>query len=250
MLNITEIWQRIFTQGVCVTGTDTGVGKTWVSGALSFFLKSEGINAKVFKPIQTGRCELLPHELDSALLKEMSGDDGSESEICPYTFDPPVAPWIAQLRDGTNISFEQFIQAAQIRLADHGVLVVEGAGGLAVPFAHKESDRTRCVGLVEISLALQLPLLVVARPSLGTVNHTVLTIEYARRRGCEVLGVIMNGRTHESQQFIEENIAMIEQATDVPVIAVMPLVSDPMIYRSLFVAEMKRLITGTMNGGF
>ncbi len=174
-------------RGIFITGTDTGVGKTIVAATLARLLKMNGINVGVMKPVTSG-------------CREVSGDwcpmtlccfvrqpvvDVSE-DVAPYRLREPLAPTEAARIDGVRIDF-QLIKAAYQRLAaSHEYMIVEGAGGLMVPLSG---------GLLIADLAreLDLALLVVARPGLGTINHTVLTCFAAQQMGLEVAGVIING---------------------------------------------------------
>lgn len=174
-------------RGIFITGTDTGVGKTVVAAALARLLKMNGINVGVMKPVTSG-CREESGRLvsdDALLLCQAAGMDVSE-DVAPYCLREALAPTEAARIDGVRIDF-QLIKAAYQRLAAlHEYMIVEGAGGLMVPLSG---------GLLIADLAreLDLALLVVARPGLGTINHTVLTCFAAQQMGLEVAGVIING---------------------------------------------------------
>lgn len=182
-----------------VTGTDTDVGKTFVSLGLILAWRDRGLRVGVMKPCETGCTEdegaLIP--ADATALLGASKTALSLDEICPYRYRLPMAPaeaWAAEgaisaagqkgsARRHEEFSFEKAADFFEgIRLA-HDVTLVEGAGGLLVPFA---GERTT----VDLAIALNTPLLVVARIGLGTINHTWLTVESARARGVEILGVV------------------------------------------------------------
>jgi dethiobiotin synthetase len=174
-------------KGIFITGTDTGVGKTVVSAVIARLLRQRGINVGVMKPVTSG-CNEVDGRLvsdDAELLCWAAGTDGCDRDTAPYLLRDPLAPSMAAEREGIRIDFHA-IKAAHERLADrHDFVIVEGAGGLMVPVAG---------GLLIADLAgqLQLPLLVVARPNLGTINHTLLTTFAARQMGLSVKGVVIN----------------------------------------------------------
>jgi dethiobiotin synthetase len=174
-------------KGIFVTGTDTGVGKTVYCAALARLLRDRGVNVGVMKPVTSG-CRSTPDGLvsDDAELLAWSAGISVTSEVAPYLLREPLAPSAAAEIDHVRIEFSRIL-AAYHRLAEtHDFLIVEGAGGLMVPL---------CGGLLVADLVklLALPLLVVARPGLGTVNHTVLTTFAARQLGIDVRGTVING---------------------------------------------------------
>jgi dethiobiotin synthetase len=169
-------------RGLFVTATDTEVGKTVVASALVAALAAAGTPVAAFKPVVTGIDEPEPgkppdHEL-LALCAGMRPD-----EVTPYRFGPAVSPHLAADLAGVQLSPDELVAAAR-RNAERGTLVAEGVGGLLVPL-------TRDYVIRDLAVALGLPLVVVARPGLGTINHTMLTIEAARAAGLEVRGVVL-----------------------------------------------------------
>lgn len=174
-------------RGIFVTGTDTGVGKTVVSAALARLLRMNGVNVGVMKPVTSG-CSIvegLPVSDDARLLCQAAGT-GYSSDVAPYCLREPLAPAEAARRDGVMVELSRIQESFQRLSAQHDYVIVEGAGGLMVPLAG---------GLLIADLAklLALPVLVVARPGLGTINHTVLTCFAAQQMGLAVAGVIING---------------------------------------------------------
>lgn len=174
-------------KGIFITATDTGVGKTVVSAAIAGLLRRRGVNVGVMKPVTSGCIERDGKFVseDAEVLADAAGIPLS-SDVAPYLLREPVAPSIAAEKDGVRIEFSRIL-AAFHRLADeHDFVIVEGAGGLMVPLAG---------GLLVADLVklLSLPLLVVARPDLGTVNHTILTCMAAKQLGIDVRGVVVNG---------------------------------------------------------
>jgi dethiobiotin synthetase len=158
-----------------VTGTDTGVGKTFVSAGILHSLRRRGVRTAALKPAETG-CD--PDPADGLLLARAAG-----TCLVPFTYRLPVAPAVAGRVEGNPFTLPP-VRAAFDGL-DADFCLVEGAGGLLVPFADG-------VLVAHIAAALGLPLLIVARASLGTINHTLLTVLAARERGLVVAGVILN----------------------------------------------------------
>jgi dethiobiotin synthetase len=173
-------------KGIFITGTDTGVGKSIASAVVARLIKRMGHSVGVMKPVTSGCLERDGHLVsqDAELLCFAAGTEMTP-DCAPYLLRAPLAPSISASLDGVRIDF-QVIRDAYRRLADsYEFVVVEGAGGLMVPLAG---------GLLMSDLAthLDLPVAVVARPGLGTVNHTLLTTFSARTLGLEVKGVIIN----------------------------------------------------------
>lgn len=202
-------------RGFFVAGTDTGVGKTVVAGALAAALRNAGLKVGVFKPVQSGALQDEP-DSDAALLKSYSGVDDHVREICPAAFRAPLAPLVSARLEGVTLS-PNWYESALRRLEErHDYLLIEGAGGLAVPLA---SDLL----VIDVIKHLGLPVLLVARPTLGTVNHTLLSVEALRARGLTVAGVLLNGfREGEIGICEQTNPDLIEEYGGVPVLARLP----------------------------
>jgi len=173
-------------RGVFVTGTDTGVGKTLVAAALARYLRREGADIGVMKPAESGVPEPAALGPDATLLQWAAATEDAPEFLSPYRLRAPLAPSLAAQEDGVRIDLERIVQAQRVLAEKHEFLVVEGAGGLFVPLAG---------GLLVADLVLQmgLPLLVVCRPGLGTINHTLLTVHAARSMGIPLAGFIING---------------------------------------------------------
>ncbi|MEI7818336.1 MAG: dethiobiotin synthase [Desulfuromonadales bacterium] len=174
-------------RGIFITGTDTGVGKTVVAAVLARLLRMNGVSVGVMKPVTSG-CREVSGDLlsDDALLLCQAAAIPCSEDIALYRLREPIAPAEAAKLDGVKIDFSA-IKAAFTRLSSSfEYVIVEGAGGLMVPLSG---------GLLVADLAreLDLPVLVVARPNLGTINHTVLTCFAAQQMGLRVAGVIING---------------------------------------------------------
>ena len=179
-----ELPARLF-----VTGTDTGVGKSYVAALLTV-----GLEAAYWKPVQSGA------DADADWVRRVTGL--SAERILPETYRlrAPLSPHEAARREGVQIEMGRFALPEQERL------IVEGAGGVMVPL----DDRHL---MVDLMVKLALPVLVVVRSELGTINHTLLTLEQLRRRGCPLLGVVVNGPSNPA------NYQAIAHYGKVPVLA-------------------------------
>ena len=169
-------------RGVFVTGTGTEVGKTVVAAVIAHTHASDGARVAAFKPAVSGLEE--GGEADHALLRRASGSTQSDDEISPYRYDPPVSPHLGAELAGERIDPDRLLAAARAAAEGAGLLVCEGVGGLLVPLT---------LGYLVRDLArdLALPLVVAASPGLGTINHTLLTVESARAVGLEVAAVVL-----------------------------------------------------------
>ncbi|MGM0588925.1 MAG: dethiobiotin synthase [Bacteroidota bacterium] len=188
---------------IFVTGTDTGIGKTVIAGILT-----QGLNAHYWKPVQSG----LDEQTDSEWVADVI-DNGSE-RVLPerYRLNEPMSPHASAEIDGVEIGLHDFMIPEGFRETDKP-LIVEGAGGIHVPL----NDRDMMVDLMR---QLGLPVLVVARSTLGTLNHTLLTIEALRSRTIPVLGIVLNGPQQESNQ------STLQRMTGLPVLGPLPEVIE------------------------
>jgi dethiobiotin synthetase len=170
-------------RGLFVTGTDTGAGKTVVAAAVGAALRAAGMSVATFKPVVTGTDEPEPgRPMDDELLAAVTG--AAPEQVAPVRFGPPVSPHLAAELTGAAIEPPALFAAARRAAAAAGVLVAEGVGGLLVPLTLGYSIR-------DFAVDLGLPLLVAARPGLGTINHTLLTLEAASAVGLEVRAVVL-----------------------------------------------------------
>lgn len=166
-------------KGVFITGTDTGVGKTRIACLLAEQLKQKGISVGVMKPICTG------DRRDAVLLKKSAGVNDPIDDINPIYLEKPLAPLVAAKLQNKKINFHEVKTAYKKLLKKYRFLIVEGAGGLLVPV-------TRNIFIADIAKMFGLPLLIVSRPGLGAINHTLLTVNCARRYGLDIIGFGLN----------------------------------------------------------
>jgi len=204
-------------RGLFVTGTDTGVGKSVVTGGLAGLLRKQGINVGVMKPVETGCLHddgsFLP--ADAQFLKDMSGADEPLEEIVPYQFKEPLAPSVAAEGEGIMIDSNHLVKKFERLSQHHDVMLVEGAGGLLVPLCQKFL-------FIDLVKRFKLPVLIVSRATLGTINHTLLTLWAARAAKVPVAGIVINNLSQERNIAAETNPEAIARVVDVPVWGVLP----------------------------
>lgn len=173
--------------GIFVTGTDTGVGKTVVAAGIAGAMRKDGIDVGVMKPIATG----IPRKnafrsADSELLAKVSGSTDPEDEINPVFLPLEASPLAASRVLNTDIKLDE-VFAAFKRLSDkHEFTVVEGIGGVMVPIKQNYF-------VIDMIKEMNLPVLIVSRASLGTLNHTVLTVRACREYKLDISGIVVNG---------------------------------------------------------
>jgi dethiobiotin synthetase len=172
-------------RGIFVTGTGTEVGKSVVAAVAARTLAEAGRSVAVFKPAVTGLAEPdAASEPDHELLRRAASSSQSDDEIAPYRYDPPASPHLAAELAGEEIVRQRLLEAAREAASGADALVCEGVGGLLVPLSRDYMVR-------DLARDLGLPLLVAASPGLGTINHTLLTLEAARSTGLEVAAVVL-----------------------------------------------------------
>jgi len=190
--------------GVFITGTDTGVGKTFVGALLAAGLKKRGVDVGVMKPVETGCADMVP--ADALVLRKAAGVDDSVALICPAVFREPLAPLAAAREEGRDVDIESIRAAWRELGARHRMLIVEGAGGLMVPVT---ADRL----MVDLVMEMGYPLLVVAANRLGCINHLMLTLDAASKRKIEIAGVVLNEPDDLSDPSGKTNAGMIGDLT-------------------------------------
>lgn len=207
-------------KGFFVTGTGTEVGKTVVAAALANDLRRRGSTVAVFKPAVTGLDE--PGETDHALLRRAAGSQQSDDEIAPYRFGPPASPHLASAQADEEIDPERLRSRAQSAAAGADVLVCEGVGGLLVPLSWRLGGAMRDQGanylVRDLAVDLELPMVVAASPSLGTINHTLLTLESARAVELNVAAVVLTPWPGEPGAIERSNLETIESLGEVTVL--------------------------------
>ena len=203
--------------GLFIAGTDTGVGKTVVGCALLRAARNRGRHLIPFKPAETG---IDPDPLDALRLHHASGAPIPADRVCLYALRLPAAPQAAAALEGVVIALAPILDRARELASAGDGLLVEAAGGLLVPYAP---------GLTGADLAghLGLPVLLVARSALGTINHTALSVAELRRRGTEIAGILLVQTQPDHQPHEETNAALIQQLTGVAPLGTLPHLPAP-----------------------
>lgn len=183
-------------RGLFITGTDTGVGKTYLTCRIARAWRREGRSFRVMKPLATGDGE------DTRLLGE-AAEDGDHAGISAFRFAEPAAPPVAARKQGVRLDFGEIVAAVRRRGNESEALLVEGVGGLLCPITDREA-------VADLIAALGFPCVVVARRSLGTLNHTLLTLEVAQRRGLTVAGVVISETNPPLTVAEVENVAELQ----------------------------------------
>jgi len=203
--------------GFFITGTDTGIGKTALSALLLAELRRRGIHAAPMKPVQTGVRRQESGDMEYCL--SMAGMDVSNENramMSPYRFEPACSPHLAAELAGTEIEIAQIVSAAQTLASEYDCLIVEGAGGCMVPLNRREL-------MLDLMAKLNLPVLLAARPGLGTINHTLLSIRALREADLEIAGIVfVAGAAGESGVIEEDNVFTIEQFGGIPMLGTIP----------------------------
>jgi dethiobiotin synthase len=169
-------------RGLFVTGTDTGVGKTVVTAGLLRYARRLGLVPIPFKPVETG-CD--PDPLDALALWRAAEPPLPSTEVCLYPLRLPAAPALSASVEHLLIDVDRIVAHAHQLATQGDLLIVEGAGGLLVPY-------TPATTAADLATALGLPVLIVARTALGTINHTALTLAEARRRQLSIAGCLLS----------------------------------------------------------
>ncbi len=209
-------------KGFFVTATDTSVGKTVITAALIKALVYLGYRTGTMKPIETGciRREGMLIPSDGMFLKAVSGMSEKISLITPFTYERPLAPMVAAEIEGYEVDIQEIMRSFDLIRKDYEAVVVEGVGGLYVPVK-------RDYFISDLAKEMGLPLIIVSRPSLGTLNHTLLTVGHALSSGLEVAGIIINYSMEPEMSIAEEtNVKALKDMTDVPIIGVFPNLRD------------------------
>ncbi len=223
-------------KGFFITGTDTGVGKTVIAGAVIKAIHAQGKHVCGMKPLETGCCRVgnSLYPSDGMFLKKVAGMDENINQITPYCFETPVAPSLASEMEGRPVNIDSIVEKFHDLLQRYQAVVVEGVGGILVPIR-------KDYFVIDLIKELGLPVIVVARPTLGTLNHALLTVNYALKEGIRVSGIVINF-TRRSEGTVAENTnpLILRQLSPVPVLGVFPYL-DNLENETLEKAAMKYL---------
>jgi dethiobiotin synthetase len=206
--------------GFFITGTDTGVGKTVVTACLATLFKNQDVG--VMKPIETGvdpKCSSSANS-DTKFLMEISGSTDAEDEVCPLRLKTPASPYQASQIAGTSIQPATILEKFRILQSRHNMMLVEGVGGLLVPI-------TARYNVADLAGEIGLPLIIVSRIRLGTLNHTLLTVNAARQHGLKIKGIILNRQESGDLDEVEKQQGkLIEELSGIPILGTCPFIED------------------------
>jgi len=199
-------------KGVFVTGSDTGVGKTVIAGAIAAAIKAHGLDTGVMKPFATGAKEIdgkLVSE-DVAFLKKIIDSADEDDIVNPIRLKPALAPTIAASQSGVSIDLDKIWNAYEALKGKHDFLVVEGIGGLMVPI-------NDTLFVADMVCKMELALVIVSKHCLGAINHTLLTLEYAKSKNIRIKGIVINMLKNDDG-FVHE----IGKYSSVPILGAIP----------------------------
>jgi dethiobiotin synthetase len=236
-------------RGFFVAGTDTGVGKTEIARAICALLVKKGLKPVPLKPVETGCATDEPK--DALALREACASTAPLDDVCPYRFRLPAAPLVAAEAEGREIDLfriEQLVGRAA------GPVVVEAAGGLLVPLARAQlsldqmdpADRAPARAIVtnlDLADRLRLPVVLVARAGLGTLNHCALSVDALQRKGLPVAAVVLNRTVAEDDPSVSTNARWVSELTGAPVLGPGPFVADAQARPAALAHLVARLIS-------
>ncbi len=206
------------TKGIFVTATGTDIGKTYVSALILKKLLATGINAGYYKPVLSGaelhNGKIIPGDAEYVL--KTAGLDTEPQKCVSYMFRLAVSPHLASQIENNPVKLDKILEDYKLMQSQYDYLIVEGAGGIACPFSLSGDNK---IMLADVIKVLELDIIIVASAELGTINSTILTVEYARAHGLNIRGIILNN--YDENDFMHrDNLKQIEYLVQVPVIAV------------------------------
>lgn len=214
-----------FSHGIFITGTDTGIGKTVVAGLILRALRQHGKAALPVKPVQSGcpkkNGQLIASDLEQSLaIAGMNCSEAEKAILCPIRFASACSPHLAAEREGRPIEPELLLQLPDHPLFQNQHVVVEGAGGIEVPLC---PDHSRLASMGDLMQDYGLPVILVARPGLGTLNHTLLSLQALATRDIQVLSVVLSPADDgDPDWLIEDNRRQITKRSGIPVSPPLP----------------------------
>ncbi len=230
--------------GVFVAGTDTGVGKTIITGCLARYLIDQGCTVITQKWAQSGCTGGFSPDIDRHL--EIMGKDRSYVKdylnlVCPYKFKFPVSPHLAGIKENRRIEPDKIIKSYFRLAGKFKFVIVEGIGGVMVPLSRR-------ILLIDLIQQSGLPVLIVAQNKLGAINHTLLTIEALKERKIDIVGVVFNNVQKENLLITVDNPRIVGALSKIDILGVLPWVENPKkLYRDF--APIARKIFRKLNRG-
>jgi dethiobiotin synthetase len=213
-----------------ITGTDTGVGKTLIACGIAAYMRRQGIDVGVMKPIETGFSKRSPSR-DAARLRRYAQSSDSIDMVGPFTYKEAVSPWIAARHSGRPVQIRRILQTADVLMRRHDVLLMEGAGGLLVPL-------TQNLTMLDLIKRLKTPVLLVTSDRVGTLNHTLLSVNELRAAKIIVLGIIVNGTDVPTPAIARRSTAwVLKKLSRVPVWGTIPRMKKSTVDRPASLAD-------------
>lgn len=203
-------------KAIFVTGTDTGVGKSIVTGLLAKYLREKGYKVITQKWVQTG--SRIPEDINLHL-KIMGISKGAIKDYldcaCPYIFKLPASPHLAARAEKKKINIAKIKQSFKLLSSKFDFVIVEGVGGTLVPLDEKHL-------VIDIAAELKLPALIVAQNKLGSINHTLMTVEVLKHRKIEIAGIIFNNCKGQDKRILRDNPDIVRKLTEQNILGVLP----------------------------
>ncbi len=195
--------------GLFITGTDTDVGKTIFTSVLAGVLDKKGYDFGIQKPIQTGMSNEKCTDLE--VYKKFTKIKDNENLVIPERFREPQAPIISAELENRKVRIENIMESFYILNHKHKNMLIEGIGGVMVPI-------TNSVMVVDLIRIFRLPVLIVSRPTLGTINHTCLTADFLKRRGIAIAGIVFSGVVQSENSIFIRVMEQIKRISRVPIL--------------------------------
>lgn len=215
--------------GYFITGTDTGVGKTIVTAAILRSFIKKGLKVGAMKAIETGCLNkdgiLLP--TDGMFLRDMAEMSDSIDLITPLRFENPLSPFVAAKLENLEVEIDRVFKAFDALRKKYDFIVVEGVGGLMVPLRKEEKKKATFYFVRDLIKELGLSAIIITKPTLGTLNHTILTIEALKSKKIPIKGYIINFSEPAKNDIAEKtNPEALRELLDIPFLGIMPYLSD------------------------
>lgn len=216
--------------GYFITGTDTGVGKTIVSAAILRSFLKKGLKVGAMKPIETGCLNkdgiLLPS--DGIFLRDMAEMNDPLDLVTPIKFENPLSPLVASRLEEMEIDMDRVFKSFETLKKKYDYLIVEGVGGLLVPITKEQKRKNEKYYFVrDLIKDMELETIIVIRPGLGTINHTLLTVEALKTKKIPIKGFIINYSNSGKNDIAEKtNPEVLQELLDIPMIGILPYLSE------------------------
>lgn len=209
------------TKGIYVVGTDTEIGKTLVTGALVYNLCKNGYKTTYFKAALSG-AELVNGKVipgDTEFVCSIAEIHEEYEDLTPYIYKTAVSPYLASKLENNPIDIKVIKDKFNNLKEKYDYIICEGSGGVTCPITDINDEIYTLDNLIK---DMNMDVILVARAGLGTINHTILTVDYLKSRGIAIKGIIING--YEDNTLCNDNIKMIKSMTSIPILGIMPLI--------------------------